>query len=82
MYDLVNEPDNKKIFWRARDGRPSLAQLYLDAMDAIHRVQPDAIYVLEVRRGCSVHAWRSCILMPWTRFTKFLCSQTQFTCSR
>lgn len=46
MYDLVNEPDNKRIFWNARE-RPSLAKLYLDAMDAIHKVQPDAIYVLE-----------------------------------
>jgi len=49
MYDLVNEPDNKKIFWNAKDGRPSLAKLYLDAMDAVTRVQPDAIFVLEVR---------------------------------
>ncbi len=27
MYDLVNEPDNKKIFWNAKDGRPSLAKV-------------------------------------------------------
>lgn len=32
-------------------GRPSLADLYLDAMDAIVKVQPDAIFVLEVRQG-------------------------------
>lgn len=47
MYDLVNEPDNKKIFWRARGGRPSLATLYVRAMDSIYKVQPDAIFVLE-----------------------------------
>jgi hypothetical protein len=47
MYDLVNEPDNKRIFWTERKGRPSLAKLYFDAMDAIQRVQPDAIFVLE-----------------------------------
>jgi hypothetical protein len=47
LYDLVNEPDNKGIFWQARDGRPSLARLYLDAMDAIDAAQPDAVYVLE-----------------------------------
>ena len=54
MYDLVNEPDNKKIFWTAgREGRPGLADLYFRAMDAIHKVQPDAIFVLEVRgEGC------------------------------
>lgn len=51
MFDLVNEPDNKKIFWNARDGRPSLAKLYLDAMDAIYKVDKDAIFVLEVRAG-------------------------------
>ena len=50
MYDLVNEPDNKKIFWNAGD-RPSLAKLYLDAMDAITKVHPDAGFVLEVCRG-------------------------------
>jgi hypothetical protein len=35
---------------QARFGRPSLATLYLRAMDSIHKVQPDAIFVLEVRR--------------------------------
>jgi hypothetical protein len=56
MYDLVNEPDNKRIFWAARDGRPSLAKLYLDAMDAITKAHPDAVFVLEVRpcRRCIV----------------------------
>ncbi|KAF8057110.1 PRY3 [Scenedesmus sp. PABB004] len=47
MYDLVNEPDNKKIFWRARFGRPSLFGLYQSAMEAVYKVQPDAVFVLE-----------------------------------
>jgi hypothetical protein len=52
MYDLVNEPDNKKIFWTPqREGRPGLAELYFSAMDAIYKVQPDAIFVLEVIGG-------------------------------
>ncbi|KIZ06654.1 hypothetical protein MNEG_1306 [Monoraphidium neglectum] len=42
MYDLVNEPDNKRIFWTERKGRPSLAKLYFDAMDAIQR--PPGLY--------------------------------------
>jgi hypothetical protein len=33
---------------QARFGRPSLASLYLRAMDSIYKVQPDAIFVLEV----------------------------------
>lgn len=51
LYDLVNEADNVKMFWRANltgDGRPSLADLYFRAMDAIYKVQPSAIFVLEV----------------------------------
>ncbi|KAI8476670.1 MAG: glycoside hydrolase superfamily [Monoraphidium minutum] len=47
LFDLVNEPDNKKIFWNAKDGRPSLARLYIDAMDAIQKVHGEAIFVLE-----------------------------------
>lgn len=47
MYDLVNEPDNRGIFWRAKGGRPALASLYLDAMDAVARVHPSAVFVLE-----------------------------------
>jgi hypothetical protein len=48
IYDLINEPDNKKIFWQARFGRPSLASLYQRAMEAIIAVQPDALFALEV----------------------------------
>lgn len=33
---------------QARGGRPSLATLYVRAMDSIYKVQPDAIFVLEV----------------------------------
>jgi hypothetical protein len=37
--------------WEARFGRPSLTSLYQSAMEAIYKVQPDAIFVLEVRRS-------------------------------
>lgn len=47
MYDLVNEPDNSKIFWEAKFGRPSLTSLYQSAMEAIYKVHPSAIFVLE-----------------------------------
>eukprot|EP00775_Hariotina_reticulata_P013832 gene13832-13953_t len=52
MYDLVNEPDNKKIFWNKemaqQHSRPTLTNLYKAAMEAIYKVQPDAIFVLEI----------------------------------
>ena len=57
LLDLVNEPDNKRIFWKGRDGRPGLGQLYIDAMDAIHKVNPSALFVLEVS---SERASRAC----------------------
>lgn len=47
MFDLINEPDNKKLFWQPRFGRPSITQLYRDAMEAIYKVHPEAIFVLE-----------------------------------
>jgi len=41
--------------WEARFGRPSLTSLYQSAMEAIYKVHPSAIFVLEVRShedGC------------------------------
>jgi hypothetical protein len=39
----------RAVLPQGRFGRPSLATLYLRAMDSISKVQPGAIFVLEVR---------------------------------
>lgn len=47
MYDILNEPDSKDLRWEASDGKPGVGDLYLRGMDAIHDINPDAVFLLE-----------------------------------
>lgn len=40
LVDLLNEPDNQGIRWEAAGGKPALADLYIQAADAITQAAP------------------------------------------
>lgn len=47
MIDILNEPDNFGIRWEASGDKPGLGDLYLSAMDAIHQVNPNLLFLIE-----------------------------------
>ena len=40
VYDVLNEPDAFDLLWEGGNGKPALMDAYLQAMDAIHAVNP------------------------------------------
>ena len=82
LFDLVNEPDNERVFWHeSQYGRPALAKLYIDAMDAVYSVKQDAIFVLEVKCVflCVVVVFRCATSLSPRVFVFALCAPSSLT---
>jgi hypothetical protein len=46
--DILNEPENRGLFWAPTAGKPGLKDIYIATMDAVHRVSPNTLFFIEV----------------------------------
>lgn len=50
MYDILNEPDSRGIPWVGSGGRWGMEDYYIKMMDEGYKINPEAVYFVEVRQ--------------------------------
>lgn len=47
IVDVLNEPDAAGLRWEAQGTKPGMTEVYLGAMDALHKISPQTLFLVE-----------------------------------